>query len=196
LQISTSSATLKLESPRLISLITEESQFELKNNAEIHSKEFSVVSGDGSELLKVSKDGIKLGTTRLAAPTASIGDSLQTENIMSPAGKSLSIEAPTSNIDFFGPSGVKLKADGGNISMFGYSDIKLGSSKGQIILNTGKIVLPRVPIVDTNISANNYKTYTTTKDISIYQVCVCGSGKVFLAPANRQCDSNTDLCRY
>ena len=76
-------------------MTTEESQFELKNNAEIHSKELSVVSGDGSELLRVSRDGIILGTTRLTAPTASIGDSLQTENILSPAGKSLSIEAPT-----------------------------------------------------------------------------------------------------
>ena len=78
-------------------------------------------------------------------------------------------------------------AEGGEISLSAYRDIKIGSSEGQVrsihilhnnphhfhpqvILNTGSVLVPRLPIVSTNISANKYSKYPASKDITIYQV--------------------------
>ena len=78
-------------------------------------------------------------------------------------------------------------AQGGEISLSAYRDIKIGSSEGQVrsiqiihnihnhhhpqvILNAGSVRVPRLPIVSTNISANNYSKYPASKDITIYQV--------------------------
>ena len=91
-----------------------------------------------------------------------------------------------STLGLSGPSGVSIIAEGGEISLSAYRDIKIGSSEGQVrsiqnihnshhfhpqvILNTGAVLVPRLPIVSTNISANNYSKYPASKDITIYQV--------------------------
>ena len=93
-----------------------------------------------------------------------------------------------STLGLSGPSGVSMMAEGGEISLSAFRDIKIGSSEGQVwsiqivhnnhyhhfhpqvILNTGSVLVPRLPIVSTNISANNYTKYPASKDITIYQV--------------------------
>ena len=94
-----------------------------------------------------------------------------------------------STLGLHGPSGVSMMAEGGGISLSAYRDIKLGTSDGQVrsiliihnihhhhhhqvILNTGSVLVPRLPIVSTNISVNNYSKYPASKDITIYQVSV------------------------
>ena len=91
-----------------------------------------------------------------------------------------------STLGLSGPSGVSIMAEGGEMSLSAYRDIKIGSSEGQVrsiqiiphshnfhpqvILNTGAVLVPRLPILSTNISANNYSKYPASKDITIYQV--------------------------
>ena len=94
-----------------------------------------------------------------------------------------------STLGLHGPSGVSVRAEGGEMSLSAYRDIKIGTSEGQVrsiliihntiiitilqvILNTGAVLVPRLPIVSTNISVNNYSKYPASKGITIYQVSV------------------------
>jgi len=193
-KISTSSSSLKLNSPRHIALSSSSSRLDLKANAEIHSSNMSVVNGEGVEVFGVGEHGVRLGLGRVVAQTARLGTALQAGVVQARAGQSLSIQSPTSTLGMYGPGGVSMVAEGGGMSMAAYRDIKLSSSDGQVILNTGSVLLPRLPLVSTNISVNNYSKYAGAKDVTIYQVCSCSTGKIFLSPAYGQCYGKDDLC--
>ena len=68
----------------------------LKHNAEVHSGNLTVVNMEGVELFNVGQErGVRIGTGRLVADTATLGSALQTPALQSGAGQSLNIQSPT-----------------------------------------------------------------------------------------------------
>eukprot|EP00092_Neocalanus_flemingeri_P009738 GFUD01010489.1.p1 GENE.GFUD01010489.1~~GFUD01010489.1.p1 ORF type:complete len:265 (+),score=76.96 GFUD01010489.1:37-831(+) len=194
-KISTTAPSLHLSSPRHVHLSSSASRLVLKHNTELHSSNLTVTSTEGVEVFSVGQEGVRLGTGRVVSHTATLGSALQCPVVQSAAGQSLSIQSPTSTLGLYGPSGVRVEAAGGEVRLSAYRDVKIATREGKVILNTGSVLLPRLPIVHTNISINNYSKSLDREDITIHQVCSCSNGRLFLAPAKSHCYGRVDVCK-
>ena len=137
--------------------------------------------------------------------------SIETQNIRSGPGNSLSISSPVGNLRLNGPQKLDFVSFGGSISLYGLEDITLATkgqgkvvcigilthsrrcsflSLPQITLNSGALKMPN--LILTNLTSSSYfrkKTNTNT-----YQLCSCSDGKLFMAEPNSLCLADYHIC--
>merc|ERR1711953_1113083 len=198
---SPSSAGLELLAEKSVTMTsagnnaTNEAKLIVKDNMEIIAGTFTITDTLGEEILSVDESNVRIGRNKLTSYSAILESALQTRQVSSRAGKSLHIQSPTSFLTLEGNQGVDINATSGDLTVDSLNDVKIQSRKGKIILSTASLFVPDIPIIEVEpdnkpSSRSRGAGYSRHQSQSrpggfyntVYQVCVCGNGKLFLAP--------------
>ena len=60
----------------------------------------------------------------------------------------------------------------------------------QLKIDAGTVLLPGLPLLQANPQARVNKTQT------VFQLCICRTGRLFLAPPASQCVADSHVCRH
>jgi len=188
-KLSTRASLLHLLGNRWVLLSSGDSSLTLKHNTELRSRKFSISDSEGSPLLSVGSEGVTMSRGRLVAQAASLGEVLQTSHVRSRVGEDLLLESPTKSLEVLGPSSVLVSSSRSNISIKAHSGLRIKTNTGQILLDSPSVLLPKLPLASSFTHATS-----PGPDPSVYQVCVCSTGRLFLAPSSSSCMARTAIC--
>ncbi|CAH1732810.1 unnamed protein product [Aphis gossypii] len=151
--------------------------------------------------------------------------SVQTPVVRADPRHDLRLESASRRLELSGPQGVTIESRAGDITVSCLMDVKLQSIAGAIQIDAAKVFLKGLKTVKTTTSANmaaaaaamsaeadggggkstsqqnsiggSKKRGAEDKLPSVYQLCVCGNGKVFMSPPDGQCaaDNESLVCR-
>lgn len=146
----------------------------------------------GAELLRVTGEG-----------GAVFHGSVQTPLVRPESGNELRLESPTRSLNVFALHGVALESRAGDITATCLNEMKFQSKAGAVKLdapniyfpklNTASVYRDRLPTAGSSV----FPTQSVHRGVrpEVYQVCVCGKGRVFLAPPEGPCVADSDVCR-
>jgi len=182
---------LNLTSDKNIVMTASETSLHLKHNAEVITKNFTVSNTEGVEIFSVTSDGIRAPQGNLVGHSLSLHSSVETPLVTGKASETLVLESLTRGLRMTGPKGVELESSAGGVNIKAYRNIKLNSKEGKIELMGSDVRLTNIPIGN----MSRITTVNPRQQQRIYQVCVCESGKLFLALARDHCHIQESLCQ-
>ncbi|XP_048853601.1 delta-sarcoglycan isoform X1 [Brienomyrus brachyistius] len=155
-----------------------------------HGKMFEVKSTAGKLLFSADDQEVVVGAEKLrvlGAEGAVFSNSVETPHVRAEPFKELRLESPTRSLLMEAPKGVQILAEAGDIQATCRSELRLESKDGEITLDAKKIKLPRLP----EGKASPMATRQT-----VYEVCLCPSGKLFLSQAGTgsTCHISNNVC--
>ncbi|KAM8899273.1 zeta-sarcoglycan-like [Spinachia spinachia] len=164
---------------------------------EAQCQRLEVRSKDGRQLLFTADEEEVTMTTKRFTVTglegAVFGHSVETPLIQARAAEDLKLESPTRTLSMEAPRGVEVRAAEGSLKVSGRKDLRLESTEGEILLDAKTIQLAGLPL----------GVYTKSPDRasrrpSVYEVCVCPSGKIYLSPAESSstCQAMSNICLW
>uniref|UniRef100_A0A8C2X035 Sarcoglycan zeta n=1 Tax=Cyclopterus lumpus TaxID=8103 RepID=A0A8C2X035_CYCLU len=154
-------------------------------------------SQDGSRLLFTANEEEVIMTTEKFTVTglegAVFGHSVETPLIQAKASEDLKLESPTRTLTMEAPRGVEVSAAKGPLKVSSRKDLQLESTEGEILLDAQTIQLGRLPLGVYTESPNQ-----ASREQAVYEVCVCPSGKIYLAPAETSstCQAMSNICLW
>ncbi|XP_050970062.1 zeta-sarcoglycan isoform X2 [Labeo rohita] len=166
---------------------------------EAQCQRFEVRSSDGERVLfSADEDEISIGTDKLRV-TGNEGvvfsHSVETPHVRAEPFQDLKLESPTRTLTLEAPKGVEVNAGVGEFKASCRKDLTLESSEGEIFLNANSIRLGNLPhgSVDPLLGPG-----TTYPKQTVYEVCVCPSGKLYLSPAESSstCQTTNSVCLW
>jgi len=175
------------------------SDFQLgPDGLKISAAGFSVTSPSHRRLLSVSRHSTVIGSHRLIATGKGgivLKEALATRAVRSPAGHHLSLESSTASLSLLGPGGVSVDSIAGGIEISAYHDIKLRARghNSEFKIDAGTIRLPR--LTEWKASKHKATPAATQSNQTIYQLCLCRSGRLFVSPAMAHCVADSHVCR-
>ncbi|RZF44382.1 hypothetical protein LSTR_LSTR007957 [Laodelphax striatellus] len=158
---------------------------------------FKVSDPHGRTLFSADKNEVVVGADVLKVTGfggAVFDGSVQTPLIRARPGSDLTLESATRTLQIQAPAGVTIDSRAGDITASCLSDLKLESIDGAIKLEAGSVLLPGLKTASTTQRSGGGRNQV---DGSIYQLCVCGNGKLFLSAADGHCatDNEALICR-
>ena len=114
-------------------LIISISYFTDENEVIMASKRFVIMDSNGKLIFSTSPTETSMSSKKMKVSEIGgiqFSSSIETQNIRSGPGNSLSISSPVGNLRLNGPQKVDFVSFGGSINFFGLEDINLGT-KGQ-----------------------------------------------------------------
>uniref|UniRef100_A0AAV2LKL8 Uncharacterized protein n=1 Tax=Knipowitschia caucasica TaxID=637954 RepID=A0AAV2LKL8_KNICA len=150
---------------------------------------FEVRSADGERVLfSADEEEISIGTEKLRV-TGNEGvvfsHSVETSHVRAEPFQDLKLESPTRTLTLEAPRGVEINAGVGDFTASCRKDLLLQSSDGEILLDATTIRLGSIPLgsaVDPLEGAPAGTTYTKQ---TVYELCSCANGKLYLSPAEK-----------
>ncbi|XP_020391565.1 zeta-sarcoglycan-like [Rhincodon typus] len=102
------------------------------------------------------------------------------------------LESPTRTLTMEAPKGVHITAAEGDLKATCRRELQLQSTDGEIFLNAKTIRLGNIP----QGSSSSPSASPLNLRQTVYEVCVCPNGKLFLSPAatGSTCQSNSNVC--
>lgn len=155
------------------------------------TERFAVKNLAGDTLFEASGDEVSVHseTLRITAPGGvRFTGSVQTPVIKSEPFEQLRIESPTRSLAISAPEGVSLESRAGDISASCLKDFKIQSKEGIITIDSEYIELHNLKQAYPASRGNTYP--------SIYQICVCQNGRLFVAAPEGVCEANLQTCEY
>ncbi|XP_055585146.1 uncharacterized protein LOC129737982 isoform X2 [Uranotaenia lowii] len=213
---------ISIESSRNFSVNTRDAQGILENQLflghdriEVLANHFRILDTHGAALFSVDRDEVAIGASSLRVEGEGgviFKDSIQTPLVRAEAGKDLKLESPTRSLEARATQEIFLQSRAGSIEANCLNDLKLHSVAGTIRLDASTIMLPNLKTVQPQSSSGSSQSgSSSSRDYSgsssssggasshgnkIYQLCVCSSGKLFLAPAHSICAADDSaICR-
>ncbi|KAJ0055774.1 hypothetical protein NL108_011428 [Boleophthalmus pectinirostris] len=156
-----------------------------------------VRSSEGGRLLFTAEEEEVVMTTEKFTITGSegavFGHSVETPLILAKSTEDLKLESPTRTLTMEAPRGVEVSAAQGFLQISGRKDLQLESTEGEILLDANIIQLGNLPLGTFSKSPPQ-----AAYEQSIYEVCVCPSGKVYLSPAQSSstCQIMNNICLW
>lgn len=93
---------------------------------------------------------------------------------------SFRLESSTRSLEMVASKGIHLQSTGGTVKVVSQVDLSLKSTEGALIVHSRSIRMPHLPLPKGSFTAHQHK---------IFQMCVCGDGKLFLASPESACSS-------
>uniref|UniRef100_UPI00398F41C0 zeta-sarcoglycan isoform X2 n=1 Tax=Pristiophorus japonicus TaxID=55135 RepID=UPI00398F41C0 len=123
---------------------------------------------------------------------AVFGQSVETPCIRAESSQELKLESPTRALTMEAPKGVFISAVEGDLKATCRRKLQLESTDGEIFLNAKTIRLGNIPQGSTSSSSASSSNLRQT----VYEVCVCPNGKLFLSPAaaGSTCQLSSNIC--
>ncbi|KAG8232880.1 hypothetical protein J437_LFUL004750 [Ladona fulva] len=171
---------------------------------EVLAKQFRVSDPRGKVLFSADGSEVMVGADILRVTGtggAIFGGAIQTPLIRADSGNDLRLESPTRSLKVRGPMGVAIESRAGDISASCLTDLKLQSLAGTIRLDSSSVILPRLktakilPMSGHRMSAIGGDIPKPRRGHEVFQLCVCGNGKLFLAPPEGICIAGNEVCR-
>ncbi|KAM6909347.1 zeta-sarcoglycan-like [Xenentodon cancila] len=156
-----------------------------------------VRSTDGGRLLfAADEEEVTMTTERFTVTGlegAVFGHSVETPLIQARTSEDLKLESPTRALTMEAPRGVEVNAAKGTLKISGRKDLQLESTEGEILLDANSVQLGRLPLGIYTASPSQ-----AFQEQAVYEVCVCPSGKIYLAPAesSSSCQAMSSICLW
>ncbi|XP_055012798.1 zeta-sarcoglycan-like [Boleophthalmus pectinirostris] len=166
-------------------------------SVEAQCQRLEVRSSEGGRLLFTAEEEEVVMTTEKFTITGSegavFGHSVETPLILAKSTEDLKLESPTRTLTMEAPRGVEVSAAQGFLQISGRKDLQLESTEGEILLDANIIQLGNLPLGTFSKSPPQ-----AAYEQSIYEVCVCPSGKVYLSPAQSSstCQIMNNICLW
>ncbi|XP_030348521.1 zeta-sarcoglycan isoform X7 [Strigops habroptila] len=167
---------------------------------EAQSKRFEVRASEGGKILfSADEDEIVIGADRLkvtGTEGAVFGHSVETPHIRAEPSQDLKLESPTRSLVMEAPRGVQVNAAAGDLKATCRKELHLQSTEGEIFLNADTIRLGNLPVG--SFSSSSSSPSSTAPRQTIYELCVCPNGKLYLSPAGASstCQSSSNICLW
>ncbi|XP_072191363.1 zeta-sarcoglycan isoform X4 [Excalfactoria chinensis] len=165
---------------------------------EAQCKRFEVRASEGGKVLfSADEDEIVIGADRLkvtGTEGAVFGHSVETPHIRAEPSQDLKLESPTRSLVMEAPRGVQINAAAGDLKATCRKELHLQSTEGEIFLNADTIRLGNLPVGSFSSSSPSSSAPRQT----IYELCVCPNGKLYLSPAGASstCQSSSNICLW
>ncbi|KAK7909900.1 hypothetical protein WMY93_014584 [Mugilogobius chulae] len=166
-------------------------------SVEAQCQRLEVRSSIGGRLLFTANEEDVVMTTEKFTVTGSegavFGHSVETPLILAKSAEDLKLESPTRTLNMEAPRGVEVSAGQGFLQISGRKDLQLESTEGEILLDASTIQLGNLPL-----GTFSKSTSQASHEQSVYEVCVCPSGKVYLSPAQSSstCQIMNNICLW
>ncbi|KAM7419009.1 hypothetical protein PAMA_016226 [Pampus argenteus] len=195
---------LILQSDRNVTVNARNDQGQLTGSemVEAQCQRFEVRSADGERVLfSADEEEISIGTEKLRV-TGNEGvvfsHSVETSHVRAEPFQDLKLESPTRTLTMEAPRGVEVNAGVGDFTASCRKDLLLQSSEGEIFLDANTIRLGNIPlgsVVDPLEGAPAGTTYTKQ---TVYELCACANGKLYLSPAEKgsTCQTTSNFCLW
>jgi delta-sarcoglycan len=185
--VGTTGSELKISSQNAVSLRSGDSTLLLQDEyVNITSNQFRVrlpsQSSSAADLLAVEGSTVRVGADLLEVKGGrglSVSGGLNASGIRGHAGGNLDVVSMSGELGVTGRSGLRMTSVVGNVEMMAGQDLILQSNDGSIILESDEVKISGLLLGDRN----------SPQSTRGYQLCVCGSGKLFLADASNSCTS-------
>lgn len=175
-----------------------------KDRLECAAGRFRVADAKNRTLFSANKDEVEVGAALLKVTGqggAVFDASVQTPVVRADSGSDLRLESPTRTLWVRAPQGVVVESRAGDISASCLTDLRLHSVAGSIRLESERVFLPGVKVADVPggkaVSSRPQGRQEGRRRDEIYQLCMCGNGKLFLSAADGVCaaDDDSAVCR-
>lgn len=149
----------------------------------------------GAEMLRVTGDG-----------GAVFQGSVQTPLVRGESGRGLRLESATRSLKISAPQRVVIESWANEISASCLTDLKLQSVHGGIKLDAKTLFMKGLKTASPNQAHSSreqqqqqqHSTRTSShqsqRDTTIYQLCACANGKLFLARSEGTCQADKSIC--
>ncbi|XP_037782810.1 delta-sarcoglycan-like [Penaeus monodon] len=146
----------------------------------------------GRLLFSASREEVLVGAQHLTVTGeggAVFSGSVQTSHVTAPISESLLLESMTRSLEVTAPQGVALESRAGNITASSLRDFTLQSTGGVIKFDTPNIFVR-------GLRTSTIRTTDSSEALpDVYQVCVCSSGRLFLAKPGGVCAADNKFCK-
>ncbi|NXG94779.1 SGCZ protein, partial [Stercorarius parasiticus] len=172
---------------------------------EAQCKRFEVRASEGGKVLfSADEDEIVIGADRLkvtGTEGAVFGHSVETPHIRAEPSQDLKLESPTRSLVMEAPRGVQVNAAAGDLKATCRKELHLQSTEGEIFLNADTIRLGNLPVGSFSSSSSSSSSSSPSSSAprqTIYELCVCPNGKLYLSPAGAgsTCQSSSNICLW
>ncbi|KAM6313299.1 zeta-sarcoglycan isoform 2-T2 [Aegotheles albertisi] len=169
---------------------------------EAQCKKFEVRASEGGKVLfSADEDEIIIGADRLkvtGTEGAVFGHSVETPHIRAEPSQDLKLESPTRSLVMEAPRGVQVSAAAGDLKATCRKELHLQSTEGEIFLNADTIRLGNLPVGSFPSSSSSSSPSSSAPRQTIYELCVCPNGKLYLSPAGAgsTCQSSSNICLW
>ncbi|KAM6345785.1 zeta-sarcoglycan isoform 2-T2 [Podargus strigoides] len=168
---------------------------------EAQCKRFEVRASEGGKVLfSADEDEIVIGADRLrvtGTEGAVFGHSVETPHIRAEPSQDLKLESPTRSLVMEAPRGVQVNAAAGDLKATCRKELHLQSTEGEIFLNADTIRLGNLPVGSFSSTSSSSSSSSAPRQ-TIYELCVCPNGKLYLSPAGAgsTCQSSSNICLW
>ncbi|XP_059844531.1 zeta-sarcoglycan isoform X2 [Hypanus sabinus] len=162
---------------------------------EIHSRKDSplMLQSDRNVTVNARNNlGQITGQLTVGPEGAVFEQSVETPHVRAESSEELKLESPTRTLTMEAPKGVHITAAEGELKASCRRELELQSTDGEIFLNAKTIRLGNIP----QVSASSSSASSSNLRQTVYEVCVCPNGKLFLSPASvgSTCQSSSSIC--
>lgn len=188
---------LKLESSRNITLNARNKHGRIINRllvgnsmVEAFAEEFVVRNPQGKLLFRAADGEVSVAADalRVTGPGGVRFDgSVQTPLVRAETFQHLKLESPTRRLVVQGPEGVLIESRSGDMSVSCHRNLTLKANRGEILLDSERIVLQNIKTTLPALSGSPYQ--------NVYQLCVCRNGALFVNHAEGHCKADDRVCR-
>ncbi|XP_068970910.1 zeta-sarcoglycan isoform X1 [Bombus flavifrons] len=149
----------------------------------------------GAEMLRVTGDG-----------GAVFQGSVQTPLVRGESGRGLRLESATRSLKISAPQRVVIESWANEISASCLTDLKLQSVHGGIKLDAKTLFMKGLKTASPNQAhssreqqqqqqhSSRTSSHQSQRDTTIYQLCACANGKLFLARSEGTCQADKSIC--
>lgn len=176
--------------------------------ADFVTKSFKITNPHGNLIFSADKDEVIIGATLLKVTSiggAVFHGSVQTSLVRSESGFGLMLESATRALEIRASERVVVESRAGEILTNSLLDLTLQSIEGAVKLDAKIIILKGLTVDDTvqftiddepqkYPSVRRNRSLTDEKKPSVYQLCTCTNGKMFLAKPDGICRADNTIC--
>ncbi|XP_056013262.1 delta-sarcoglycan-like [Ostrea edulis] len=155
---------------------------------EAQCDEFKIVDSEGKLRFKVWNKGVAMEMDEVyytGSSKVTFNSSVETPNIRGPRAEPLKIEAPSTSINMYAKDEIRIEAPAGDMTIHSLKEIQM-RSKDSIILDSAKLFIK-------NLKVSSGPAPSQQKPV-VYQLCVCSTGLLFMADADKECQGTREIC--
>ncbi|XP_061193057.1 zeta-sarcoglycan-like [Saccostrea echinata] len=153
---------------------------------EAQCEEFEIKDKKGQTRFKVGNKGITMEMDEVyytGSSRVTFNSSVETPNIRGPRAEPLKIEAPSTSIYMYAKDEIRITAPAGDMAINSLKEIHI-RSKDSISLDSSKLFIKNLKVSTSPASGQQI----------VYQLCMCSTGLLFLADADKQCQGTKEIC--
>ncbi|XP_063989502.1 zeta-sarcoglycan isoform X1 [Diachasmimorpha longicaudata] len=169
------------------------------------SKGFRITDPRGGVLFSADREQVVVGASMLKVTGvggAVFRGSVQTPLVRAESGHGLRLESATRALEIKAPERVVIESRAGDITASSLSHLTLQSIEGAIKFDANSVFLKGLKVAGTIQRHNtkeqqrprNSRSSSDQRDSSIYQLCTCANGKLFLARPEGICQADKNVC--